>query len=111
MAGVAHEINGPVGSSLTVASSLQRRYEIFASDVRRGEIRRSVLNGFLEGVREASVQLIANLNRASELVQSFKQVAADRSRLDRRRFDLGELTAQVLVGLRPELRRGGLLSN
>jgi PAS domain S-box-containing protein len=108
VAGVAHEINGPVGSSLTVASSLQRRYEIFASDVRRGEIRRSVLNGFLEGVREASVQLIANLNRASELVQSFKQVAADRSRLDRRRFDLGELTAQVLVGLRPELRKRGL---
>jgi PAS domain S-box-containing protein len=67
VAGVAHEINGPVGSSLTVASSLQRRYEIFVSDVRRGEIRRSVLNGFLEGVREASVQLIANLNRASEL--------------------------------------------
>jgi PAS domain S-box-containing protein len=109
VAGVAHEINGPVGSSLTVASSLQRRYERFATDARRGEIRRSVLNEFLDSVKEASLQLLANLTRASELVQSFKQVAADRSRSERRRFDLAELTEQVLVGLRPELRKRGLL--
>lgn len=108
VAGVAHEINGPVGSSLTVASSLQRRYETFVSEVRRGEIRRSALNEFLDGVKEASLQLTANLNRASELVQSFKQVAADRSHLERRRFNLGELTEQVIVGLRPELRKRGL---
>src|SRR5215813_7696679 len=95
VAGVAHEINSPVGSGLTVASSLQRRYEVFAAEVGRGNIRRSHLNEFLDGVRDASVQLVANLNRASELVQSFKQVAADRSNLERRRFDVGGLTEQV----------------
>src|SRR5215475_15818832 len=108
VAGVAHEINSPVGSSLTVASSLQRRYEVFAAEVERGMIRRSSLNEFLDAVRDASVQLVANLDRASELVHSFKQVAADRSHLERRRFDLAELTTQVLVGLRPELRKRGL---
>jgi PAS domain S-box-containing protein len=108
VAGVAHEINGPVGISLTVASSLQRRYEVFASDVERGEIRRSALNEFLGGVRDAALQLVVNLNRASELVQSFKQVAADRSGLERRRFDVGDLAAQVLIGLRPQLRKQGL---
>jgi len=108
VAGVAHEINNPVGSSLTVASSLHRRYDVFAAEVGRGDIRRSHLNEFLDGVRDASVQLVANLNRASELVQSFKQVAADRSNLERRRFDVGELTGQVLIGLRPELRKRGL---
>jgi PAS domain S-box-containing protein len=108
VAGVAHEINSPVGSSLTVASSLLRRYETFAAEVGRGDIRRSTLNEFLDGVRNASVQLVANLNRASELVQSFKQVAADRSNLQRRFFDLAELTEQVFVGLRPELRKRGL---
>jgi PAS domain S-box-containing protein len=76
VAGVAHEINNPVGSSVTVASTLQRRYEIFAAEVGRGEIRRSALNEFLDAVRDASAQLIANLDRASELVHSFKQVAA-----------------------------------
>jgi len=108
VAGVAHEINGPVGSSLTVASSLQRRYEVFAAEIGRGELRRSTLNDFVDKVRDAAAQLIVNLNRASELVQSFKQVAADRSRLDRRRFEVGELTEQVFVGLRPQLRKRGL---
>lgn len=111
VAGVAHEINGPVGIGLTVASSLQRRYEVFATEVGRGEIRRSSLKEFLDRVRDASAQLVANLNRASELVQSFKQVAADRSGLERRHFDLGELTEQVLVGLQPELRKRGLALN
>jgi PAS domain S-box-containing protein len=105
VAGVAHEINNPVGSSLTVASSLQRRHEVFAAEVGRGDIRRSQLNEFLDGVRDASVQLVGNLNRASDLVQSFKQVAADRANLARRRFDVGELTEQIFVGLRPELRK------
>ncbi len=108
VAGVAHEINNPVGSSLTVASTLQRRYEMFAAEVGGGEIRRSTLNDFLKVVRDASAQLVANLDRASELVHSFKQVAADRSHLERRQFDLSELTAQVLVGLGPELRKRGL---
>jgi PAS domain S-box-containing protein len=109
VAGVAHEINNPVGSSLTVASTLQRRYEIFAAEVAQGDIRRSALNEFLNVVRDASAQLIANLDRASGLVHSFKQVAADRSHLERRRFDLAELTEQVLVGLRPELRKRALV--
>jgi signal transduction histidine kinase len=108
VAGVAHEINTPVGIGLTVASSLQRRCEAFASELGRGDLRRSTLNGFLEGVSDAAVQLVANLNRASDLVQSFKQVAADRGGLERRPFRVDALTEQVLVGLRPELRNRGL---
>ncbi len=108
VAGVTHEISGPVGSSLTAASALRRKYELFAIDVGRGEMRRSALNEFLDAVRGTSVQLVADLERALDLVQAFEQVAADRSRIDRRRFDLGELTEQVLLGLRPELRQRGL---
>ena len=111
VAGVAHEINTPIGISLTVASSLQHRYKAFAEEVGRGQIRRSSLHEFLDGVREASAQLVGNLVRASDLVQSFKQVASDRSRLERRRFDIGELTDQALIGLRPELRKRGLVLN
>jgi len=106
--GVAHDISGPVSSSLAAATTLQRKYELFATEVGRGEIRRSSLNQFLDAVRGASVQLVANLARATELVQSFAQVAVDRSRLERRSFDLRELTEQVLAGLRPELRERGL---
>ena len=79
VAGVAHEVNNPVGISLTVASSLERKTAMFTAEVARGDLRRSSLNDFLEASRDASSQLVANLNRAAELITSFKQVAADRN--------------------------------
>jgi PAS domain S-box-containing protein len=105
VAGVAHEVNNPVGISLTVASSLERKTALFAGEVARGDLRRSSLNDFLEASRDASSQLVANLNRAAELITSFKQVAADRNYSDQRVFDLGDLTEQVVMSLRPGLRK------
>jgi PAS domain S-box-containing protein len=105
VAGVAHEVNNPIGISLTVASSLERKTALFAGDVARGDLKRSSLNAFLEASRDASSQLVANLNRAAELIASFKQVAADRNYSDQRTFDLGDLTEQVVMSLRPGLRK------
>ena len=105
VAGVAHEVNNPVGISLTVASSLERKTALFAGEVARGDLRRSSLNEFIETSRDASSQLVANLNRAAELITSFKQVAADRNYSDQRTFDLGDLTEQVVMSLRPGLRK------
>jgi PAS domain S-box-containing protein len=105
VAGVAHEVNNPVGISLTVASSLERKTALFTAEVERGDLRRSRLTEFLETSRDASSQLVANLNRAAELIQSFKQVAADRNYSDQRTFDLGDLTEQVVMSLRPGLRK------
>ncbi|WP_245331915.1 PAS domain-containing sensor histidine kinase [Bradyrhizobium sp. NAS80.1] len=104
VAGVAHEINTPLGSSLTVASTLQRKAEQFAAEVARGNLKRSTLTGFLELVRDASAQLVTNLDRAAERVQSFKQVAADQTEPHRRSFDAGELTGQVLSQFERQLR-------
>jgi PAS domain S-box-containing protein len=111
VAGVAHEVNNPVGISLTVASSLERKTNLFAAEVERGNLKRSSLNDFLEASRDASSQLVANLNRAAELIQSFKQVAADRNYSDQRAFDLGDLTEQVVMSLRPGLRKHNLTLN
>ncbi|HEU0083435.1 MAG TPA: PAS domain S-box protein [Bradyrhizobium sp.] len=108
VAGVAHEVNNPVGISLTVASSLERKTNLFAAEVERGNLKRSSLNDFLDASRDASSQLVANLNRAAELIQSFKQVAADRNYSDQRAFDLGDLTEQVVMSLRPGLRKHNL---
>jgi PAS domain S-box-containing protein len=108
VAGVAHEVNNPVGISLTVASSLERKTALFAAEVARGDLRRSSLNDFLATSRDASSQLVANLNRAAELITSFKQVAADRNYSDQRIFDLGDLTEQVVMSLRPGLRKHNL---
>jgi signal transduction histidine kinase len=105
VAGVAHEVNNPIGISLTVASSFARRCDEFAKEVGSGPLRRSRLDEFLEGGRDAANQLVANLQRAGELVQSFKQVAVDRSHADRRPFDLRESTDQIVASLRPVLKK------
>lgn len=104
VAGVAHEVNNPVGISLTVASSLAARSEAFASDVASGQIRRSRLEEFTRNTTVAAGQLVANLQRAAELIQSFKQVAVDRSQAERRSFDLALATEQILASLRPILK-------
>ena len=108
VAGVAHEVNNPVGISLTVASSLERKVALFANEVARGDLKRSSLNDFVESNRDAAQQLVANLNRAAELIQSFKQVAADRNYSDQREFDLADLTEQVVMSLKPGLRKQNL---
>jgi signal transduction histidine kinase len=108
VAGVAHEVNNPVGISLTVASSLARRCEMFAAELQEGQLRRSRLKEFVEGTQEAAGQLVGNLQRAGELIQSFKQVAVDRSHEERRQFDLRESTEQIVSSLRPGLKKARL---
>lgn len=103
VAGVAHEVNNPVGISLTVASSLSRRCDAFSREIASGELRRSRLNEFIADNRDAADQLVANLHRAGELIQSFKQVAVDRSHAERRGFDLREASEQIVASLRPGL--------
>ena len=103
VAGVAHEINSPVGISLTVASTLAHRCANFADQIVSGPVRRSLLAEFADGCRDAANQLVANLQRAGELIQSFKQVAVDRSNADRRTFDLKHATEQIVASVRPGL--------
>ncbi len=106
VAGVAHEVNNPIGISLTVASSFARRAEMFEAELRSdGGLRRSQLEEFVRTSRDAAQQLVANLHRAGELIQSFKQVAVDRSHAERRQFALGEATDQIIASLRPVLKR------
>jgi signal transduction histidine kinase len=108
VAGVAHEVNNPVGISLTVASSFARRCERFLTEIRDGSIRKSALDEFLTGSQEAAKQLVANLNRAADLIQAFKQVAVDRSHAERRVFELGEATEQIVASLLPVLKRSAI---
>jgi signal transduction histidine kinase len=106
VAGVAHEVNNPIGISLTVASSFARRAEMFEAELKSDtQLRRSQLEDFVRTSRDASQQLVANLQRAGELIQSFKQVAVDRSHAERRQFSLSEATDQIIASLRPVLKK------
>ncbi|WP_050406024.1 sensor histidine kinase [Bradyrhizobium embrapense] len=108
VAGVAHEVNNPIGISLTVASSFARRSEMFENDLKTEPLRRSRLDEFVRASRDASQQLVSNLQRAGELIQSFKQVAVDRSHAERRQFALSEATDQIVASLRPVLKKAAI---
>jgi len=100
VAGVAHEISSPIGNSLTVASTLAHRNAEFARQIASGQVRRALLVDFAENCRSATEQLVANLQRAGDLIQSIRQVAVDRSSDARRAFDLKQATEQVAASVR-----------
>ncbi len=103
-AGIAHEINNPVGTGLTIASSLVQRCIAFSGEQASGQLRRSRLAAFVESNLEAAKQLVTNLQRAAELVQSFKQVAVNNVREERSLFDLNRVTNQMLAVLSPSIK-------
>jgi PAS domain S-box-containing protein len=99
VAGIAHEVNSPIGISLTVASTLQQKAAQFAAEAASGDLRRSSLNTFLDLVQDATAQLVKNLGRSAERIQSFKQVALDQGQSNRRCFDASALAEQILSHL------------
>ena len=106
VAGVAHELNTPIGNCVTVASSLQGASEEFAHKLRAGSpVRRSDLDAYVVSTKEAAQLLARGLERAAELVNRFKQVAVDQTGSHRRGFDLKEVVEGIVVLMRPEVKR------
>ncbi len=99
VAGVAHEINTPVGVALTASSYLSERSDALRKALDSGGLQRSELSTFIAQAHEASTMIDQNLRRASDLVKSFKQVSVDRSSDDRRRFDLRDNLRAVVSSL------------
>ncbi len=105
VAGIAHELNTPIGNSLMAASSLQDFSREVASAISDGTLKRSALESFLADNQTASDILIRNLRRASELISSFKQVAVDQASAQRRQFHLDEVVSEILITLGPSLKK------
>lgn len=99
VAGVAHELNTPIGNSLVVATSFAERTRVLAETVVTG-LRRSELDRYMADAGEAGALLVRNLKRAATLVAGFKQIAIDHSSLERRVFSLTDLLHDLAAPLR-----------
>jgi PAS domain S-box-containing protein len=104
VAGVAHELNTPIGNGLMVATTLRDATRELLKLFNDG-LRRSSLENYLNEADSASDILIRNLQRAGELITSFKQVAVDRTSEQRRTFELSEIVDEILLTLHPSLRK------
>jgi two-component system NtrC family sensor kinase len=104
VAGVAHEINTPVGISLTSASVLLEATEAIALAMNSGSIKKSEILHFLDTASESARLIMANANRAAHLITSFKQIAVDQTNEMRRPFKLKEYIDEVIMSLHPKLK-------
>lgn len=105
VAGVAHEINTPLGVGVTAASHLQVETQAMLKKLQAQTMSRGDLDQFLDQARLSSDLVLTNLERASQLVRSFKQVAVDQSSEQRREFKLGEYLREILLSLNPRIRK------
>jgi signal transduction histidine kinase len=105
VAGVAHEINTPVGICVTAASFLQEKTNELSAAVESGYYVKSDLEEYFETADDAASMILSNLNRASELVSSFKKVAVDQSTEEKRIFNLKEYIHEILISIRPKYKK------
>jgi len=95
VAGVAHEVNTPLGVALTGSSFLRESTEALAGTLSAGQLKKQDLDNFLGSALESSQLIERNLHRAANLISNFKQVSVDRTSGDRRQFELKSFLAEV----------------
>jgi len=104
VAGVAHELNTPIGNGVMAATTFRDQLQEFRATL-AGGLKRSVFDNFLADADTASDIILRNLERGAGLINSFKRLAVDQTSSQRRVFVLAETIAEVLTILHPTLKR------
>ncbi|GGC93345.1 hypothetical protein GCM10011396_45800 [Undibacterium terreum] len=104
VAGIAHELNTPIGNSLMIASTSLDHTKQLSKDFTSG-LTRSGLASYIESTRDANDILVRNLQKAAGLIASFKQVAVDQTSSQRRKFGVAELVAEIVLTLSPTIKK------
>jgi signal transduction histidine kinase len=105
VAGVAHELNTPIGNSLMMASTLHAKTDEMITSIEQQVIRKSELVRYLAQANEATELIMRGLNNAADLVHSFKQVAVDRTSAQRRIYDLQQVSHEIVTTVKNHLKR------
>jgi signal transduction histidine kinase len=108
VAGVAHELNTPIGNSLLMASTMQDLSQEFSQKVKANQLRRSDLEGYSQSAIDSADLMVRSLTSAANLVSSFKQIAVDQTSDKRRSFELGNFCQEVALTLSNRSKREGI---
>lgn len=104
VAGIAHEINTPLGNSLTIATTIDDVSKELLNAIESGAMKKSYLTSNLTTLSDSSKLLERNLHNAAEQVRKFKQVAVDQTSEHRRRFDFKKALDEILSTLKPQIK-------
>lgn len=110
MAGMSHELNTPIGTSILTMSSLEQRLQRFRDDVTQG-ITKSGFDDHLASLEEGMKQALKSNQRAADLIAGFKRLAFDRNQDEVRSFHLHQVINDVMLAMRPMLRKAGVRLN
>ena len=105
VAGVAHEINTPVGVGVTAASHLQEKTELILKRYKNNTLKRSDLEEYLNTAKDSAKIILANMKHASENISSFKKVAVDQTKDEKRIFNVKQYLSEILISLHPKLKK------
>ncbi|MES2262891.1 MAG: GAF domain-containing sensor histidine kinase [Pseudomonadota bacterium] len=108
VAGVAHEINTPLGICVTATSHLVQELKLTKEELAAGTLDEDGLNQFFDIIDQSLRIMTTNTQRAAALVRSFKQVAVDQSSDNIRGFNLSKYLSEVLLSLQPKLKGKGV---
>lgn len=104
VAGVAHELNTPIGTALTAATALAHEARTLKAQHAGGQLGRRALEQFLQNAEDITDLLERNLTRAAERIGHFKQVAVEGASEDRHRFKLSDVVSGTLSYLAPKIQ-------
>jgi len=104
VAGVAHELNTPIGISISGGSYLLRIIGQIQEAFKQGTISRKAFEQHLDTMGETGRIIEMNLTRAASLNNSFKNIAADRASEERRRLSLKNYLDEVVMSLKPKYK-------
>ena len=105
VAGVAHEINTPVGIGITAITNLTDELDRMAELYNKDALSRGDFREFLQMGRDAGVLIQKNLERTASLVQSFKQLSVDQVSEQQRTFGLKDYLRDILCSLQPTFKQ------
>ncbi len=109
VAGIAHEINTPVGITLSSATFLQAETEKVFALYQEGELDGDGLDSYLDTAKQSATLMTINCQRAAALIQSFKQVAVDQTSDNQRQFNLNDYLAEIILSLRPAIKKSNVV--
>ena len=105
VAGVAHEINNPVGISYTAATYIEDQTKMLLELYQNNQLKESEFNKYLKEISQLSSSLVVNLNKAADLIRSFKQIAVDQSYEEIREFEVKNYFNEVITSLKPQISK------
>lgn len=104
VAGIAHDVNTPLGVSVTAASFLQERLANLKTDFEEKSLTSKSMTSFIDEAEQTAQLLLSNLERASDLIASFKRVAVDQTSETVREFVLGDYIQEIIQSLKPSFK-------